>query len=175
MNAPVPPTPPVTPPPPPPLPLPLPQTLQADLTAAIRARDELVSSTLRLAITAVRSEEVAGPVKRELSEPEVLAVLGREVRKRREAAAAFDGGGRPDRAARERAEAAVLEAYLPRQLDDGQVDALVERVLDAAGLTGAQAMGAAMKAVQAELAATVGPGRVEGARVAAAVKRRLAG
>ena len=147
----------------------LPDRLQADLTAAIRARDELRSATLRLAIAAIRSEEVAGKERRALTSEQVLAVLTREVKKRREAAEAFTAAGRPDRADRELAEAAVVEAYLPAQLDDDELDALVARVLAAGDLSGMSAMGAAMKAVQGQVA-----GRADGGRVSTVVRRHLA-
>lgn len=143
--------------------------LQSDLTAAIRGRDELSSATLRLALAAVRGEEVAGKQRRSLTEEQVRQVLAREVKKRREAAAAFTDAGRPDRAAREREEAGVLEAYLPAQLSDGEVDALVARVLGVVALSGPAAMGQAMKAVQPEVG-----GRADGGRVSAAVRRHLA-
>lgn len=142
--------------------------LQGDLTAAIRARAELQSATLRLALAAVRSEEVAGAQRRELDDAQVQAVLTREVKKRREAAAAYDDAGRAERADRERAEAAVLEGYLPAQLSDGELDALVGQVLSSSGLAGPRALGAAMRAVQAEVA-----GRADGRRVSAAVRARL--
>src|SRR3954469_20148550 len=92
------------------------ERLQADLTTSIKARDELRTGTLRMALAAVTTEEVAGKQARELSDDDVLAVLTREAKKRREAAEAFDDGGRPELAARERAEGEVLGAYLPAQL-----------------------------------------------------------
>ncbi len=147
--------------------------LQADLTEAIRSRDDVRSATLRLALTAWRTEEVAGSQARELDDAEVIAVLGREAKKRREAAEAFDGAARPDRADRERAELAVLVAYLPAQLDDDALAAVIAEEIAAAaatGATGMAAMGRVMKAVQTRVA-----GRADGARVAADVRRRLSG
>ena len=102
------------------------ERLQSDLTEAIRARDELTSSTLRMALTAVRSEEVSGSSARTLEEPEVIAVLGREAKKRREAATAYDDAGRDELATRERSELGVLERYLPAQLSDSELEALVD-------------------------------------------------
>lgn len=144
--------------------------LTADLRAAMKARDELATATLRMVLAAVRSGEVAGPQARELSEDEVLAVLGKEARKRREAAEAYGQAGRTELASREQAELAVIERYLPSQLSDPELSELVARALAAGGLLGAgqSAMGRAMKAVQAEVA-----GRAEGARVAAEVRRQL--
>lgn len=142
--------------------------LEADLRTAIKARDELVVSTLRLAISAVRNEEVAGDAARTLSDQEIQAVLTREMKKRRDAATAFADGGRAEQAERERAEERVLEAYLPQQMSDAELTAAVDKALDGLDLTGRQAMGPAMKAAQAEVA-----GRAEGGRVAAEVRRRL--
>ncbi|MFN8082443.1 MAG: GatB/YqeY domain-containing protein [Kineosporiaceae bacterium] len=148
------------------------QRLQSDLTEAIRSRDEVTAATLRMALTAIRSGEVAGTVARELSDDEVLAVLGKEGKKRREAATAFADAGRAEQAARELAELAVLEGYLPQQLSDDDLAALVtSAIADAAssGATGMAAMGRVMKAVQPQVA-----GRAEGGRIAAEVKRQLA-
>jgi uncharacterized protein YqeY len=147
--------------------------LQSDLTEAIRGRDELCAATLRMALTAVRAEEVAGETVRELADAEVTTVLNREAKKRREAAAAFEDAGRPEKAARERDELAVLQGYLPAQLSDADLAALVAEevaVAAAAGAAGMPAMGRVMKAVQPRVA-----GRAEGGRVAAEVRRQLAG
>jgi len=147
--------------------------LQSDLTEAIRGRDELTAATLRMALTAVRSEEVAGAFARTLSDDEVVTVLGREAKKRREAASAFDGAGRADKAQRERDELGVLDGYLPRQLSDEELAALVADAVAqvaAAGASGMAAMGRVMKVIQPQVT-----GRAEGGRVAAEVRRRLAG
>jgi len=143
-------------------------TLNADLRAAMKARDELTTSTLRMALAAVRTAEVAGAQARELSDDEVLAVLTKEAKKRREAATAFADAGRGDRAEKERAEGEVLDRYLPTQLSDAELRELVAQVLAAGNLGGAK-LGPAMKAVQAAVA-----GRAEGARVAAEVRRQIA-
>ncbi|GAB7191714.1 GatB/YqeY domain-containing protein [Kineococcus sp. NUM-3379] len=148
-------------------------TLQNDLTAAMRARDELRSATLRMALTAVKGEEVAGKTARELSDDEVLKVLQREAKKRREAAEAFAGAGRAESAQRERDELGVLEGYLPAQLSDEELSSIVEDAVLIAtgeGLTGMGAMGAVMQSVRGTVA-----GRADGGRVAAAVKARLQG
>ncbi|MFD7917793.1 GatB/YqeY domain-containing protein [Streptomyces sp. NPDC059740] len=147
--------------------------LQDDLTTAIKARDELRSSTLRLTLTAVHTEEVAGTSARELSDAEVEKIVAREAKKRREAAEAFDKGGRAEQAARERAEGEVLADYLPKQLTDEELEQLVaEAVAEARGqgAEGPKAMGAVMKIVNPKVA-----GRAEGGRVAATVKKLLAG
>ena len=143
--------------------------LHADLTAAMKQRDELRLATLRMALTAVKNEEVAGGQARELDDTEVLKVLAREAKKRRESAEAFAAGGRPELAGRERAEGKVLDEYLPSQLSD---DGLARVVADAIAATGAAtpaAMGAVMKQVGPQVA-----GRADGARLAAEVRRQLA-
>lgn len=142
--------------------------LQADLTAAMKARDELRSATLRMVLTAVRNEEVAGKTARELSDDEVVAVLTREAKKRREAAEAYDGGGRPERAERERAEGVVIDGYLPAQLTDDELRQLVAAAIAEAGAEGPRAMGQVMKVLTPRTA-----GRAEGGRVAAEVRRQL--
>ncbi|MEO3752650.1 GatB/YqeY domain-containing protein [Streptomyces sp. B6B3] len=142
-----------------------------DLTTAIKARDELRSATLRMTLAAITTEEVAGKTARELSDDEVLKVITREAKKRREAAEAFDKGGRAEQAERERAEGVVLAEYLPQQLSDEELDALVaESVAEAraGGAEGPRAMGAVMKIVGPKVA-----GRAEGGRVAGSVKRAL--
>lgn len=134
----------------------------------MKARDEVVTSTLRMALAAVKSAEVAGKQARELSDDEVLAVLAKEAKKRREAAEAFAGAGRADSAAKERAEEEVLARYLPAQLSDEEIANIVRETLAANGFTTMAQMGPAMKAVQAAIA-----GRAEGGRVAAEVRRQL--
>jgi uncharacterized protein len=144
------------------------ERLNADLRAALKARDELTTATLRMALAAVRTAEVAGKAARDLSDDEVLAVLAKEAKKRRESAEAYEQGGRPELAERERAEQEVLGRYLPEPLTDAELSGLVARVLSDGGFAGVQAMGPAMKAVQAAVA-----GRAEGGRVAAEVRRQL--
>ncbi|MGW0602726.1 GatB/YqeY domain-containing protein [Streptomyces sp. NPDC002644] len=147
--------------------------LQEDLNAAIKGRDELRSSTLRLTLTAITKEEVSGTEKRELSDDEILKVITREAKKRREAADAFAQGGRAESAEREKAEGEVLAEYLPQQLGDDELNELVDQAVEearAAGAEGPKAMGQVMKIVNPKVA-----GRAEGGRVAAAVKRRLLG
>lgn len=146
------------------------QRLRADLTTAMKARDELRTSTLRLALAAVKDAEVAGDTARVLDEAEILKVLTREVKKRREAAEAYADAGRGEQSARERAEGEVLDEYLPSQLGDDELAAIIDRVLGELGLSGPKAIGPAMRSVQAAVA-----GRAEGGRVAALVKARLAG
>ena len=143
--------------------------LKADLTTAMKARDELTLATLRMTLTAIGNEEVAGKEARQLSDDEVLKVIAREAKKRREAAEAFTTGGAKDRAQRELDEGAVLDRYLPAQLSDEELTALVAEAVAETGAAGPQAMGQVMKAVGPKVA-----GRAEGGRVAAAVKAALA-
>jgi uncharacterized protein len=144
--------------------------LRADLTASMKARDEVRTRTLRMVLTAVSNEEVAGDAARDLSDDEVLRILTREARRRREAADAFEAAGRADQAAAERAEDQVLAGYLPAQLSDAELAAIVAEVVDQTGASGMAAMGQVMKAVTPRVV-----GRAEGGRVAAEVRRALAG
>jgi uncharacterized protein YqeY len=144
--------------------------LEEDMRAAMKSRDELKTSTLRMAIAAVRNAEVSGTSARELSDDEVLAVLTKEAKKRREAATAFADAGRTEQADKERAEEEILAGYLPSQLSDEELARIVGDALAAGGFAGPKSMGPAMRAVQAAVA-----GRAEGGRVAAEVRRRLAG
>jgi uncharacterized protein len=144
--------------------------LRADLTAAMKARDEVRTRTLRMVLTSVTNEEVAGASARDLSNDEVLRLLAREAKRRREAADAFEAAGRADQAAAERAEDQVLAEYLPAQLSDAELAAIVAEVINETGASGMSAMGQVMKAVTPRVA-----GRAEGGRVAAEVRRALAG
>lgn len=145
--------------------------LQADLTAAMRERDEVRVAALRMALTAISTEQAAGKVARTLSDDDVVAVLQRESKKRREAAEAFAQAGRDESAERERAEQAVLAEYLPAPLSAEQLDAIVHAAVTevtAGGASGPAAMGAVMKLVQPQV-----KGRAEGAVVATRVREAL--
>jgi uncharacterized protein YqeY len=146
------------------------EQLRADLTSAMKARDEARTRTLRMALTSISTEEVAGPAARELTDDEVLKILGREAKRRREAATAFADAGRTEQAAAERAEEDVLSAYLPAQLDDGELQAIIAAAIAETGASGPAGMGQVMKAVTPKIA-----GRAEGSRVAAMVRSMLAG
>lgn len=145
--------------------------LRADLTTAMKARDELRSSTLRMVLTALTNAEVSGKEARELSDDEVVGVLASEAKKRREAATAFDDGGRPEMAAKERAEADVLADYLPAPLTEDEVRDLVAAAIAQVGAAGEgmKAMGRVMGVVTPRV-----KGRADGAFVAAEVRRQLA-
>ncbi len=145
--------------------------LQSDLTEAIRARDEVVSSTIRMALAAITNEEVAGKVARTLSDDETVTVLTREGKKRREAIEAYTAAQRSDLADKEAAELAVLERYLPAQLTADELQGLIDAAVAAVrttGLEGMKAMGAVMKQLQPQV-----NGRADGAAVAAAVRAAL--
>jgi uncharacterized protein YqeY len=142
--------------------------LETDLRDAMKSRDELVTSTLRMAIAAVRNAEVAGKEARELTDDEVLGVLTKEAKKRREAATAFRDAGRTESADKELAEEEILIGYLPKQLTDEEIAGIVAEALAAGGFTAMAQMGPAMKAAQAAVA-----GRAEGGRVAAEVRKQL--
>ena len=144
--------------------------LRADLTTAMKARDQVRSSTLRMVLAAVANAEVAGKTARALSDDAVVTVLGAEAKKRREAAAAFDEGGREESAAKERAEAEVIAVYLPEQLDDAEIERIVAAAVESTGAAGEgmKAMGKVMGVVQPQV-----KGRADGAAVAAEVRRQL--
>ncbi len=144
--------------------------LRADLTTAMKARDDIRSSTLRMVLTAISNAEVAGKVAKELTDDEVLTVLAAEAKKRREAAVAFEEGNRPESAAKERAETAVLQDYLPEQLGVEEIAAIVTAAVEQAGAAGAgpKAMGKVMGIVTPQV-----KGRADGAAVAAEVRRQL--
>lgn len=144
------------------------ERLQTDLTAAMKSRDALRSATIRMALTAITNEEVSGKQARVLSDDEVLTVLTREAKKRREAAEAFDGAGRAELAARERAEGEVLSDYLPAQLSDEELVELVQTAIAETGADNPKAMGQVMKVLQPQVT-----GRADGGRVAAEVRRQL--
>lgn len=147
------------------------EQLHSDLTDGMRARDELRTATLRMALTAITNEEVAGKVARELSDDEVVTVLQREAKKRRESAEAYDSADRPELADRERAELGVLDVYLPAAMADEALAAIVASAVAearAAGAEGPRAIGAVMKLVTPQVA-----GQAEGGRVAAEVRRQL--
>jgi len=145
------------------------ERLRSDLNSAMRARDQVRMRTLRMALSSITNEEVAGASARELSDDEVLKVLNRESKKRREAAEAFGAAGREEQAAAERAEGEVLAGYLPAQLSDEELSALAAEVIAEIGASGMQAMGQVMKTLTPKVA-----GRADGSRVAAEVRRRLA-
>jgi uncharacterized protein YqeY len=147
------------------------EQLRTDLTASIKARDELRSSTLRMVLTAVTNAEVAGKEHRDLTDEDVLGVLTSEAKKRREAAEAFAGADRAEQAAKEVAEAAVIAEYLPEQLSTEEIERLVTAAIDELGVRGdgPRAMGKVMGVLTPRT-----KGRADGGAVAAVVKAQLA-
>jgi hypothetical protein len=144
--------------------------LRTDLTAAMKARDEVRSSTLRMVLTAITNAEVAGKEHRELSDDDIVGVLSTEAKKRREAAATFEEGGRPEMAAKEAAEGEVIADYLPAQLSESEIADLVTSAIAQTGSAGEgmRAMGKVMGVVSPQV-----KGRADGAAVAAEVRRQL--
>jgi len=143
--------------------------LKADLTSAIRAKDEVRKSTIRMALSAISTEESSGDSARELTDDEIITVLTREAKRRREAAEAFRDGGRADSAEREEAEAAVIAEYLPEPLSEAELEQIIDAAIAETGASSPRDMGRVMKIVQPQVR-----GRAEGSAVAAAVKARLA-
>ncbi len=143
--------------------------LKADLSASMKSRDDVRTRAIRMALSAISTEEVSGEKARELSDDEVIKVLAKEAKKRREAAEAFSGAGRDEQARAELAEQAVLEEYLPAQLSDEEIGRLVDEAIAESGASGPKAMGQVMKVVGPKVA-----GRAEGGRVAQIVRARLA-
>lgn len=144
-------------------------TLKTDLTTAMKARDTVRVATLRMALTAVTTAEVSGAEAVDLTDDDVLKVLAKEAKKRKEASTAYTDAQRPELAAQEDAELEVLEAYLPAQLGDDELEALVRRAITDSGATGMPQMGVVMKAAQPLVA-----GRADGGRISAVVRRLLA-
>ncbi len=146
------------------------EKLQTDLTQAMRDRNEVRSGTIRMILTAIKNEEVAGKEARELSDAEVITVLSREAKKRREAAEAYEQAGAADRAANEKAEGAIIAEYLPAQLSEQEIKDLIAAAIAETGASGPQQMGLVMKAIQPKTA-----GRADGGMVSSLVKAALSG
>jgi len=146
------------------------ESLQHDLTEAIRSRDELSSGTIRMVLTAITMEEVAGKEARELSDAEVITVLSREAKKRREASEAFASAGRADRADLESKEGEVIARYLPAQLSEAEIKQLIADAIAETGATGPAGMGQVMKIISPKIA-----GKADGGTVSGLVKAALTG
>jgi uncharacterized protein YqeY len=144
------------------------ERLQGDLTEAIRSRDEITSGTIRMVLTAITMEEVSGKSARQLSDPEIITVLSREAKKRREAAEAFVAGARLEKAALERSEGEVIAKYLPVQLSDEELHEMIQSAIAETGATGPAGMGLVMKVLSPKIA-----GKADGGVVSAAVKAAL--
>jgi uncharacterized protein YqeY len=146
------------------------EKLQNDLTDAMRARDEIRSSTIRMILTSIKNEEVAGKEARELNDAELITVLSREAKKRREAVEAFDQAGAKDRADQERAEGVVIAEYLPKQLSEEEIKTLIAAAMAETGANSPAQMGLVMKWLQPKIA-----GKADGGLVSSLVKAALAG
>lgn len=144
------------------------EKLRADLTEAIRSRDEITSGTIRMVLTALTNEEVSGKEARTLSDDEVISVLSREAKKRREAAEAFETGGRSDRAALEKAEGEVIAKYLPAQLSLDEIKKMIADAVVSTGASGPGDMGKVMGAIKPLVA-----GKADGSIVSSLVKEAL--
>jgi len=146
------------------------EKLKSDLTESMRNRDEIRSSTLRMILTAIKNEEVSGKEARDLSDAELITVLSRESKKRREAAEAFEQAGAKDRADTERAEGVIIAEYLPKQLSEAEVKELIDSAIKETGANSPAQMGLVMKSLQPKIA-----GKADGALVSSLVKSALAG
>ena len=148
------------------------QRLRTDLTTAMKARDKVRSGTLRMVLTAISEAEVSGKQSQELTDQQVLDVVIKEAKKRREAEEAFAQADRPELAEKERAEAAVLADYLPQQLTPEQITALVTEAIASTGAAelGPKGIGKVMGVVTPQT-----KGKADGGAVAAEVRKQLAG
>ena len=146
------------------------ETLQSNLTEAIRSRDEIKSGTIRMVLTAITNEEVSGKEARVLSDAEIITVLSREAKKRREAAEAFADAGRADRAEQEKKEGEIIATYLPAQLSGDEVKKIIADAIAQTGASGPQGMGQVMKLVTPQTA-----GKADGGLVSGLVKAALTG
>ena len=146
------------------------EILKSDLTEAIRSRDELKSGTIRMVLTAITTEEVAGKEARTLTEPEIITVLSREAKKRREAAEAFADAGRADRAEQETNEGKIISEYLPEQLSEADLKKMISDAIAETGASGPAGMGLVMKVISPKIA-----GKADGGTVSGLVKAALSG
>ena len=146
------------------------EKLQNDLTEAMRARDEVRSATIRMILTAIKNEEVSGKEARDLNDQEVITVLSREAKKRREAAEAFEQAGAADRAANEKAEGVIIAEYLPTELGESEIKDAITAAIKETGASSPQQMGLVMKSIQPKIA-----GRADGGLVSSLVKAALSG
>ena len=144
------------------------EKLQADLTDAIKARNETKAGTIRMVLAAITTEEVSGKQARVLTDAEIITVLSREAKKRREAIDAYAAANRADLVAKEKSESDVISAYLPEQLSDSEIEKLVQEAISQTGASGPTGMGQVMKFLQPKIA-----GKADGGKVSAIVKKAL--
>ena len=145
------------------------EKLQADLTDAIRSRNEVVSGTVRMLLAAITNEEVAGKAAKVLTDAEIITVLSREAKKRREAVEAYTQAKRDDLAGKEKAEAAIIANYLPEQLSEDEIKKLIVDAIAETDAKGPAGMGLVMKVLQPKIA-----GKADGGVVSGLVKAALA-
>ena len=143
-------------------------TITEDMKAAMRARETARLSTIRLLLAAIKQKEVDERI--EVSDADVVGIIDKMIKQRRESIAHFDAGGRPELSAAERAEIEILRGYLPQPLSAAELEALIAEAIVDAGVSGPAAMGKVMAALKPRLA-----GRADMAQVSAKVKARLAG
>jgi uncharacterized protein YqeY len=146
------------------------ETLKSDLTEAIRSSDKVVSGTIRMVLTAITNEEVSGKEARILTDDEIITVLSREAKKRREAAEEFAKANRPDKSAEEKAEGEVIARYLPAQLSEEDIKKMIAAAVASTGAAGPGDMGKVMGAIKGQIA-----GKADGSLVSSLVKAALAG
>jgi len=146
------------------------ERLQNDLTEAIRSRNELKSGTIRMVLTAITNEEVSGKSARVLADAEIITVLSREAKKRREAAEAFADAGRADRAEQETNEGKIISEYLPEQLSEADIKKMISDAIAETGASGPAGMGLVMKVISPKIA-----GKADGGTVSGLVKAALSG
>jgi len=144
------------------------EKLQADLTEAIRGRDEVKSGTIRMLLSAITNEEVAGKAAKVLTDAEIITVLSRETKKRREAVEAFTAAKRDDLANKEKAEAAVIAQYLPEQLGEAEIKKMIAEAIAETNAAGPAGMGLVMKVLQPKIA-----GKADGGIGSSLVKAAL--
>jgi uncharacterized protein YqeY len=145
------------------------EKLQTDLTDAIRARDGVKSGVIRMLLAAITNEEVAGKTAKVLEDAEIIIVLSREAKKRREAFEAYTQAKRNDLAHKEKAEAAVIALYLPVQLSEAEINKLIFDAITETKASGPAGMGLVMKVLQPKIA-----GKADGGLVSSLVKVALA-
>ena len=146
------------------------ERLQSELTEAIRSRNELKSGTIRMILTAITNEEVSGKSARVLADAEIITVLSREAKKRREAAEAFADAGRADRAVQETNEGKIISEYLPEQLSEADLKKMISDAIAETGASGPAGMGLVMKVISPKIA-----GKADGGTVSGLVKAALSG
>ena len=144
------------------------EKLQSDLTDAIRSKDGVKSGTIRMLLAAITNEEVAGKSARVLTDAEVITVLSREAKKRREAVEAYTNAKRDDLADKEKEEAAVIALYLPEQLSEADIKKLIADAITETNAAGPAGMGLVMKVLQPKIA-----GKADGGVVSSLVKAAL--